>query len=481
MRFYFCEGCGKRVTEHDVLQGAARDKKLKGVYCARCAEGVSTMDTLPLTDQEARSLLLAERKSDHSKRPVATKRSSRMETHRATDAIVRPIRTGLSAAGHKRSQFLIVLSSVGAAAIAGVFLFVMNFYERPESKANTHRRNRPKRSVSRVKADAANGAVSDPVKKRPANGQSRKKPPEGPSDRTVAGEMTAFKRALASLADHDWAQRIALAETTLKRLPAGPEADRLSRRLAEWRDKLAAQKQNADNVAEQPTNEKVEPDKPPQQKVRPVEQPPKPIIEPFKTVFEEKLNEVLAGLRSGSADKAQAAAGAMAGSDEMGAWQAAAASVEGVVAGIREASAAQREALKKHIGAKKTIQTKSGPKQGKVVAAGHDWLELSSFYYINKKQRLHPPVRLMLGECTPAARRDLLGLKPPESAQDFVVAALGALSQGEYGAAKRSLEACEGGKHALEAPLRWYLERVRAPELADSFCLFSDFPVSLSG
>lgn len=57
MRFYFCETCGKRVTDTDVESGTARDKKLKGVYCSDCATGVVTMETLPLTDQDARRIL----------------------------------------------------------------------------------------------------------------------------------------------------------------------------------------------------------------------------------------------------------------------------------------------------------------------------------------------------------------------------------------------------------------------------------------
>ncbi len=57
MNFYFCETCGKRLTEDQIKEGAACDKKLRGVYCKACAVGVSTMDVLPLTPAEARKLL----------------------------------------------------------------------------------------------------------------------------------------------------------------------------------------------------------------------------------------------------------------------------------------------------------------------------------------------------------------------------------------------------------------------------------------
>ncbi|MCW8129800.1 MAG: hypothetical protein KIS92_05545 [Planctomycetota bacterium] len=57
MKFYFCETCGKRVTEQDVEAGRARNKKLNGVFCAGCAEGVMTMELQPVSEDEARRLL----------------------------------------------------------------------------------------------------------------------------------------------------------------------------------------------------------------------------------------------------------------------------------------------------------------------------------------------------------------------------------------------------------------------------------------
>lgn len=57
MKFYFCEKCGKRVTEVDVEAGAARDKKLNGVYCTDCSVGVLTMEIVPLTERDARQIL----------------------------------------------------------------------------------------------------------------------------------------------------------------------------------------------------------------------------------------------------------------------------------------------------------------------------------------------------------------------------------------------------------------------------------------
>ncbi len=46
MKFYFCESCGKRVTELDIESGQASDKALNGVYCKGCAAGVKTQNVL---------------------------------------------------------------------------------------------------------------------------------------------------------------------------------------------------------------------------------------------------------------------------------------------------------------------------------------------------------------------------------------------------------------------------------------------------
>lgn len=69
MKFYFCETCGSRLTEQDIAAGKARDKKLKGVFCQTCAVGVTTMETAPLSESQARSILA--KGKDGAARPQA--------------------------------------------------------------------------------------------------------------------------------------------------------------------------------------------------------------------------------------------------------------------------------------------------------------------------------------------------------------------------------------------------------------------------
>ena len=74
MKFYFCETCGKRITEEDVEAGEARNKKLKGVFCAECAIGVLTMETLPVSQEQAQRIL---GKSSDTSQSATAKRGKR--------------------------------------------------------------------------------------------------------------------------------------------------------------------------------------------------------------------------------------------------------------------------------------------------------------------------------------------------------------------------------------------------------------------
>lgn len=56
MELYFCETCGKRLSDGDVDSGRAKNKKLKGVYCSTCAVGVMTVETLPVAADPAPKL-----------------------------------------------------------------------------------------------------------------------------------------------------------------------------------------------------------------------------------------------------------------------------------------------------------------------------------------------------------------------------------------------------------------------------------------
>jgi DNA-directed RNA polymerase subunit RPC12/RpoP len=55
LKFYFCEACGKRLTNIDLEAGQAKDKKLKGVFCKACSVGVMTMDMPAIRDEDLKN------------------------------------------------------------------------------------------------------------------------------------------------------------------------------------------------------------------------------------------------------------------------------------------------------------------------------------------------------------------------------------------------------------------------------------------
>ena len=99
MKFYFCEACGKRVTEEDIREGQGADKKLKGVFCKACSVGVMTMETVPLTQAEAKEI--QEHRQEQGRERTFAHRGGGLSHGRArkrAGASGRPGRIGWSAA-----------------------------------------------------------------------------------------------------------------------------------------------------------------------------------------------------------------------------------------------------------------------------------------------------------------------------------------------------------------------------------------------
>jgi DNA-directed RNA polymerase subunit M/transcription elongation factor TFIIS len=42
-KFFFCETCGRRISDLEIENGSGRDKQAKGYYCKVCADGVMTV------------------------------------------------------------------------------------------------------------------------------------------------------------------------------------------------------------------------------------------------------------------------------------------------------------------------------------------------------------------------------------------------------------------------------------------------------
>ncbi|GMV79637.1 MAG: hypothetical protein AMXMBFR7_08210 [Planctomycetota bacterium] len=136
MEFYFCEKCGKRVTAVDVAQGQAKNKKLRGVFCTECAEGVLTLETMALTDDAARAIL--------DKNPTPSKPSAAVGV--ASSKAIRPAKARAAPAKPERSKAG-VFAAAGAGLLAVVLLLAFAFGRSSEPKPDHAKAPTPALSV----------------------------------------------------------------------------------------------------------------------------------------------------------------------------------------------------------------------------------------------------------------------------------------------------------------------------------------------
>jgi formylglycine-generating enzyme required for sulfatase activity len=116
MNFWFCETCGKRLTEKDLEEGAARNKKLKGVYCQQCSVGVMTMEMdainiAQLANEQPRSAPA----SDSNRSATPSRKGSSVIRMQAAAQRHFPTRTAPPSGVEKLSTLLVI----GAALVAG--------------------------------------------------------------------------------------------------------------------------------------------------------------------------------------------------------------------------------------------------------------------------------------------------------------------------------------------------------------------------
>lgn len=178
MKFYYCEVCGKRLTEHDIDGGVAKDKKLKGVYCRSCAVGVSTMDTLPLTDSQAQEMVERDRAAQKSQLGSAKqKRSSggiRRVSARGSGAHRRGTSSARIPAGRSdgggqlspssSSKGMLVMgftAVLGSAIMVGLVLWISGSEKKPRSSARINERKKVEPTQKPEPSRAATTGTSD--------------------------------------------------------------------------------------------------------------------------------------------------------------------------------------------------------------------------------------------------------------------------------------------------------------------------------
>lgn len=155
MKFYFCEGCGKRVTDQHVEDGLARDKKLKGVFCKDCAVGVMTVEFMALKDIPGHSPIPPVQSAPQSSTP-ASATAGRKGSAINIPAVQRSHSNRLAQQTAKTTRPVAIPIIAGAClAVIGIVFFILASGKSAE------------RTAAIAKADAPRTTVPEPDPTRP--------------------------------------------------------------------------------------------------------------------------------------------------------------------------------------------------------------------------------------------------------------------------------------------------------------------------
>ncbi|MBI3830956.1 MAG: DNRLRE domain-containing protein [Planctomycetes bacterium] len=241
MKFYFCETCGKRITEKDLEGGQGKDKKLKGIYCSQCAVGVLTMESAPISESKARAILAQENegKKPEERRPTSGRLQAARKAAPAEAANPHP----------SNAHALYVMGGLAAAVVVvGVLLVLKSGGEAPAANPKQAGEKRPSEPL-RPPAPSNGKSARPPATGHPLNHAAPEEIPPTATPETVNREalaQTAYETLLKSLADpaNDDDERAAAADSFFKTfgdtIAASRARSELSKRK-EWRLPLAAE------------------------------------------------------------------------------------------------------------------------------------------------------------------------------------------------------------------------------------------------
>ena len=241
MKFYFCERCGKRITEADLAEGLAKDKQLKGVYCKECGVGVLTMTAEALTAAEIAKAAGGKTSPSSGAEKVAGGQARASPVHKPAAAV----RAAHPSAPASRSLAVVFVLAVVVAAVVVIALYAATAGPRPASRtATTPAKPAPAPPARPPDTSAPGGGPSS--KPAPVPDTRENRPPDAPP-RTPALEAeyrarAAYDALVASwktLDPADVAARKAAAESFLKEHGESLQAARVRVLLTELAAKTA--------------------------------------------------------------------------------------------------------------------------------------------------------------------------------------------------------------------------------------------------
>lgn len=260
MKFYFCETCGKRLTEEDIEGGDARNKKLKGVFCRGCAVGVTTMDTLPMQEEEARSVL-----AKQEKKPRRSSTSVMPAARRTSASSSRRVPTPMTSGGGSRA------SLIAGGAVGVVLMIVVAFLysggeggKDPSAKSKKQTATALKKSPVTTPASQADPDQEETPEKVQVKALTETSAPSVPkadtSENRIQKAFQEYEARINDLPKEDLDGRIRAAGEFLDSYGDSTAAAAVKLKLEEWKKKSVQAAQ--DKLAQSTATREPEPAKP---------------------------------------------------------------------------------------------------------------------------------------------------------------------------------------------------------------------------
>lgn len=417
VKFYFCEACGTRLTEHDIDAGAARNKKLKGVYCKDCGEGVTTLDTMPLTNEQAHKIV------DASK---GTARSTPGGVKRRSSAISIPAaqrKTGQSARARPKSSASNMPIALGGAGAAAVLIVALLLIFRSPSNPN------------------APGAT-----KRASETALEQTPPVTASTKSIS-EKSAEKKPVRHTISTPVPKPKSV-QTTEADLPVKPVPDPSSAATSDAKVDPAPK-----------TNGAVDPNPTPRPKPKAIVEKPEPKPDPkpdWQGIFDQRLEALMPAIAGEDWPTFSKSVNKLKADASLKGAEAAINALEGAAKAFQVRGAERLKALEKQKDKILQVVTTGGRKKGRLLSVDENKLRLQPEFMISGVAKKGTPFDVPIRSLTPEAWSRIYKPPAPASRSDFTNEALLAMAHGRHN---------EAGKHlgqAKQSDLAESLRRLRA-------------------
>ncbi len=439
-KFYFCETCGKRITDKQILDGLGRDKKLKGVYCKHCAVGVTTMEFDAISTDDLRKNM---RKSDgNATQEASTKSASARITSNAAIPSMRrtdehPHKPAVhSHPGPKTRIELWVGAIAGGGVLAILGIFVLS--SKPQTSKTLLKEERPLPIVS------GNPEPIASIKPELVPTTLAPKAPPVPSP--------------VPLATNDAEDRANLAYEELRRFnglnndDTIKQIERIDVFLTEYGDSIVSgrarmlRKELTAKTAASPEPAPVQPQPsvPPTTTLVPSYTPA--VVDSgdaLQKMLQQTLNQlsqtdIPAALRSVEQFPA-APADARNG-------------LKSALEALQKRDTAWREARRKLAGQKIKIETKTGVVEGTVLAIEGDALKIDKPLLFDGVAKGSTTVVVAIADILPGSRETLAPLPVPANADEWMGQVLSFGAKQDFDAADTFLVHCTG--HPLAGPFK---------------------------